>query len=241
MAEKTMVIDMSKVEPVVLILKDNVVEIEYPLKRAYCTKEHIKEHIILPFDIRYVINITPEQEQCKDIFLRWETALSSPKSPVECLFLCGTYSYTDDIPLYSIDKGSAILLGLALDKEYEAISMKTGIVLIYAGNYRTAVVGMYKGEIYSTFGFCSALIEQEEVSYILEHFKRCCLSEEEIQDMGGCGSIFVSNIPEEADFSLVYCIGEKITKYKNIAVCIPYEKHKEYLMHSVYQVIGSMQ
>ena len=240
MVEEAVIIDMSVVEPSVTILTHTDVKCRYTLKRELCTKEYIQEHILCQYPIQYIVNITPEQEQCKDIFSRWESALQSPISPRVCLSLCGTSLYSDDIalPIYSIDKGSAVLLGIALDSRYQNISMRAGVILIYAGNYRTAVIGMYKGLIYSAFGFCSSLIEREELSYLLEQFKNRWLPEELIQDMGGCGSIFVAEMPEEAVFSPTYCIGMKVKKYENIATTIPYTMCEEYLQRSVQELMA---
>ena len=239
MIEEAVIIDMSLVEPSITILTHTDVKYHCTLKRELCTREYIQENILHQYPIQYIVNVTPEQEQCKDIFSRWENALQSPISPRNCLSLCGISVHSNDIalPIYSIDKGSAVLLGMALDKKYQNISMRAGIILIYAGNYRTAVIGMYKGLIYSAFGFCSSLIEREEVSYLLEQFKNRWLPEELIQDMGGCGSIFVSEIPEEVVFAPTYCIGMKIKKYEDIATSIPYAMCEEYIQSSVRELM----
>lgn len=238
MKEEFVIIDMSTVEPSITIATHTDIKSHYVIKRDQCTKEYIQKHIIEQYPIQYIVYITPEQEQCKDIFSRWEDVLQVPLSPQECLSRCGQYMISEgiSIPIYSIDKGSAVILGLALDKEYQAISMRTGIILIYAGNYRTAIISMYRGSLYGTFGFCSALIEKEEVAYALEQFKHRWLPEEEIQDMGGCGSIFVPHIPEEAVFSATYCIGMKVKKYEQIATCIPYTKCEDYILKSTREL-----
>lgn len=235
--ELSVIVDMSLSKPTIITRINNIVVSSHNISREEWYT--LQKKTTIPPNTKYIVCITPEQEECKHTFASLESILENCTTPKDAILACARYTDYNGIPMYTMDKTSAVLLGLACKKHYYELSMWSGIILIYAGEYRTLVISMYQGKVCGAFGFCSALIEEQEVLYALEQFKNRWLPEEEIQDMGGCGSIFSGDIPEEAIFSATYCIGFKTKKYESSATILPYTLSQESIETSS-TILGSI-
>ncbi|MGL4722638.1 MAG: hypothetical protein ACRCV3_05025 [Desulfovibrionaceae bacterium] len=217
--QKVICINTSIAKPIVSIihpkdLSETITHLE--LSREQCTPTAILSNKTIAKDLESIYVIIPDHEQCQSIFPRWKNllhenphGLTVDNAYKELL----THNIIDMTPIVLIDYTSMILLSLAQENFYRERSKKKAILLCHAGEHKTAIISLHNNKIYSTFGFCSSLVEQDDFIQCLEELQDTLLKNDDVTLIGGCGSAFAKTAQPLSKKTELYIIGKRARKF----------------------------